>query len=518
VDSLPSEIPYHRDLKVKYRIGITKVKKLTTVAGLGSGDVFLAYNSTTTGCARALNERLFFVKEDGKWIEPYEPPLSLVKHRLQQFACLLDGKAKFSLPLDRLQFASKYQARKKERYLRAASTLEVRSIERKDFEIKFFMKMELYNMTAKPDPAPRGINPPTDVSLLETGRHISPIEKSMYIAIAEVVHWDGAPAVMKGLNQEQRGKIISGYWGEFSKPVCLLLDASRFEQSVTHPFLEWEIERYLKYYPNNPYFRKLMRSQLNMIGKVKCPDGKISFKKRGGRSSGQPNTALGNCLISAALLYSFCLELGICKYRMFLDGDDCGIIMDQRVSDSAIKTIKKWYKELGFRLKVEKPVTVLEEIDFCQSRPVWTENGYVMVRNLHTSLCKDAVSTLNLSKKEDWQSWISAIGQGGISLVGGIPVVQNYYRCCVKASNGAKPAENAFDQWHMENKYKGMKRVWSEPHPESRCSFWKAFGVTPDEQIELENYYDELVLTHGIEQCNALPPPVLPGVGLVRRK
>jgi len=256
-----------------------------------------------------------------------------------------------------------------------------------------------------------------------------------------------------------------------------------------------------------------------MVGKVKCPDGKISFKKRGGRGSGNPNTALGNCLISAALLYSFFMEQGITKFRIFLDGDDVGTIIEDEVEHINFSTeIKKWYAEVGFRLKVEEPVRVLEEIDFCQSRPIWTPEGYVMVRNVHTSLCKDAVSTLDLSKKADWESWIAAIGMGGLSLVGGIPIVQNYYRSCVRASNGAKPMENAFDAWHMENKYKGMKRVWSVPQPETRCSLWRAFGITPDEQICIEEYYDQLSMTHGIEQCDASTPQVLPGLGMVRRK
>jgi len=30
--------------------------------------------------------------------------------------------------------------------------------------------------------------------------------------------------------------------------------------------------------------------------------------------------------------------------------------------------------------------------------------------------------------------------------------------------------------------------------PEARCSFWVAYGVTPCEQIELERYYDKLVI------------------------
>lgn len=38
----------------------------------------------------------------------------------------------------------------------------------------------------------------------------------------------------------------------------------------------------------------------------------------------------------------------------------------------------------------------------------------------------------------------------------------------------------------------GMDRVHSEPTVQARVSFYEAFGVTPDEQVYWENYYDNL--------------------------
>jgi hypothetical protein len=38
----------------------------------------------------------------------------------------------------------------------------------------------------------------------------------------------------------------------------------------------------------------------------------------------------------------------------------------------------------------------------------------------------------------------------------------------------------------------GMDSKCSEPTPQTRFSFWKAFDITPDEQVALESFYDSV--------------------------
>jgi hypothetical protein len=39
-----------------------------------------------------------------------------------------------------------------------------------------------------------------------------------------------------------------------------------------------------------------------------------------------------------------------------------------------------------------------------------------------------------------------------------------------------------------------MKRTYGPVPPETRFSFWKAFGVTPAEQVVIEDFYKEFKL------------------------
>jgi len=148
-------------------------------------------------------------------------------------------------------------------------------------------------------------------------------------------------------------------------------------------------------------------------------------------------------------------------------------------------------------MKIENPVDVIEQIDFCQSRPVFIDGGYLMVRNVRNAASKDAVSKTPLTSDKLMKRWFAAIGMGGVSLTGGVPVAQSYYGCALRNSKGQTPLDGVFDEYALENKFRGMNRCMTAISEETRYSFWLAFGILPDEQIQLEQYYDSLELSFG---------------------
>jgi len=239
-----SEFPYHPDLKVTETGGQTKVRRTYLVAGLAANGRYQAYNNTIRGMARAVNERLFYVKINGQPVEPPNPEVGIFDRRMREFSDKLDKLSTFSHPMSREAFASCFHGRKKERYETACEVLGIYGIRKKDAHLKFFMKFETYDFVAKPNPVPRGINPRSDQYLVEFGRYIRPIEKLMYRNIASVF---GYTVVMKGLNQAQRGKLIHEHWTSFRRPRGIMIDASRFEQSVLEQALRWTHGRYSQY-------------------------------------------------------------------------------------------------------------------------------------------------------------------------------------------------------------------------------------------------------------------------------
>jgi len=74
--------------------------------------------------------------------------------------------------------------------------------------------------------------------------------------------------------------------------------------------------------------------------------------------------------------------------------------------------------------------------------------------------------------------------------------MQSFYNCLKRAGGTVKPGIqecNAFAgglAWYS----RGMNRSEGSITSLARLSFYNAFGITPDLQMELENYYDSVNL------------------------
>jgi hypothetical protein len=482
--------PDHPCLRVYKRIGrALKTRKSYVLYGMTPGERYLAFNNSITASERALKERLFFVEIDGKWVEPYDAPYALVEKKMRRFTEALCSKSTRKHPLGYQQFCDGYKGPKRARYLKAAESLARKPIERKDSDCKFFIKYECYDFSKKYH-APRGINPPSDRYLVEFGTYINRIEKLIYKNVEEVF---GYKVILKGLNQQQRGRLISSYWDEFTDPVAICIDASRMEQSVSTGWLEWEGSVYQSFFGNDSKLRKLMKWQLSNKGYCFTNDGCIVFTKTGKRCSGFNNTGLGNSIITAACAYEYMIRISVLKYRFFCDGDDGTIIIERGDLARFRECYQPWFSELGFRMKTSEPIYILEHIEFCQSRPVWTEDGYLMVRCPRRALNKDSFSKKPLDGVKVFRRWIKAVGQGGISTTGGIPIMQAFYAKLDTVAGDIKPLTNDPTQ-SKYNEYKifGMKRTLTEIPERVRASFCLAFGISPAAQMEIEQYYQNL--------------------------
>lgn len=503
VDSRRSEAPDHPSLKVvRWEPTRRKVRKTYLFSGISPLSDVLCYNNTITSMERALKERLFYIPAvGGGWIPKPEHALGAVKDKMKPFVAAMKKISSYTHPWTREAFANSYAGQKRNRYLRAALQLNQDGLLAKDCDLKFFAKFETFNWLLKPDPSPRGINPPDDKYLVEFGRYIKPIEKDVYRAVKTLF---GYEVIVKGLNQTQRGDLIQESWSQFDSPVAIMLDASKFEQSVSAECIDFEYDIYKQYYVGDKLFRYMMQRQRMYKGKARTNDGKLSFKIGGVRASGMNNTALGNCVISAGFLYDILMRIRTVHrnftFRAHVDGDDVVVIMSKRYAEYFREFVKPYYAEACFRMKIEKTVDIIEHIDFCQSRPVFDGERYVMIRNMKSSLAKDAVSKKPLDSEKIFLKWSAAVGMGGMSCTGGIPVHQSFYSCILRSSKGVKPLENDPLQRSMRYKTQGMTREFKTISPEARCSYWLAFGVEPDAQLTIERMLDDFTITHEIKE------------------
>jgi len=441
----------------------------------------ICYNNSLGCLWRGLMERLYYVKDGSGGFKECPKPAPQVFKNVRNLARRVGFMVRGAASrMDKEQFLSKYAGARRARYEAAAKVCESRPLKRSDGFTGVFIKAELYNASAKKNPCTRLIQPRRPEYLYELGRYTKPIEKSVYKAIDKLF---GHHAVLKCDNPVQRGITISRHWHDFADPVFLGFDASRFDQHVSREALEFEHTVYLNAYRGDTYLQKLLSWQLRNTGYGRTKEGFVKFTTDGVRMSGDPNTALGNVIIMSLLCYKFLNELGI-KYRYINDGDDCGVFVERR-DMHLVQTLPEHHLQYGFEMDVEPPAYVIEQVEFCQCRPVNTGNGYVMIRNVHKALAHD---TIHIDKP--WaglHQLRSSIGVCGGALNRDIPVVGALYQSMLGVQDRVVDRlidERSGDFYNCT----GSNKCTIPPVNEAICraSFYLAFGILPDQQVAIE--------------------------------
>nr|WKV34214.1 MAG: RNA-dependent RNA polymerase [Riboviria sp.] len=471
-------------------MGTPKVRHVTILPSVSTDVRLGVHNSNITNLEKGVLERVFFVHKDGEFRRPPLPDPKTFVTRLSVFKSALVRRVPSTTPTSLEDFPSFYWGRKRTIYQNAVDSLYRRGIDSTDSMIKCFVKAEKINFSAKKDPVPRIISPRDPRYNVEVGCYLKQIEHPLYDAIGQLF---GSPTVAKGLNVEAVAGLFVQKWTQFTKPVAIGLDASRFDQHVSETALRWEHSVYKEIYRHDRKLAKLLSWQLKNRCKGYTTDGRLKYTTRGTRMSGDMNTAMGNCLIMCALVYAYSKERGV-PIQLMNNGDDCVVILEDKHLASYQYRMSEWFEEMGFTMKIEEPVKCLEKIEFCQMHPVFDGCRYVMVRNPKIAIAKDSISIKPLNSKSLFEKWIGAVGEGGVSLTGGIPIMQSFY-CCLERNSHGKRLKNDTTMetgwWYLS---KGMSRKVQDVRDEARFSFYLAFDILPDLQVAIESYYKSLIL------------------------
>lgn len=466
-----------------------KVRKVVSLEHCSPALKYIVHNSSITNLERAIKERVFFVKKDGKFVSPPLPQGNHFAETLKPFLSRLRKHLPHATPIERSKFADLYTGRKREIYALAAASLYDRDICEVDTFVKAFVKAE---KICKQDPVPRVIQPRDTRYGVAIGRFIKPLEKRICTAVNTTFD-EETVTIFKGLNAQESGAEMAKKWGRFRRPVALGLDAKRFDQHVSVDALKWEHSVYVNCFNNRKHkrqLRDLLKFQLKTTGFGYCKDGKLKYTKEGGRSSGDMNTGLGNCILMCAMVFAYAAQLNI-EIQLANNGDDCVVMMEQEDLERFTEPLNRWFLEMGFDMTVEAPVYELEKIEFCQTHPVFDGQGYIMVRNI-LSIAKDCISTVYNDTIESLFGYYRVLGDAGLHLTGGIPVWQNFYRKLCQSIPPGKRGHQLQHESGMMNLALRMDRNFSEPTQATRYSFYRAFGIEPDLQMALERTYDEV--------------------------
>lgn len=469
-----------------------KLRKLYTQQSMTSGYQFRVHNSSFVNLRRGLMERVFFVEnKETKTLEACPEPKPHVFKHLRPLKKLFVRYCGFHTPISAQEFVDCYQGRKRTIYQQAADSLGERALEAKDSQLKTFIKAEKFNLSAKPDPAPRVIQPRAPRYNVELGKYLKKYEHHAYRALDKI--W-GGPTVMKGYSVEEVGMHIWNAWSDFQIPVAVGFDMSRFDQHVSESALEFEHSCYAACFKGDQHLINLLKMQLRNHGIGFASNGIIRYTKEGCRMSGDMNTALGNCLL--ACLITKYITTGI-RARLINNGDDCVLICEKSDLHHVVSNLTTKWLEFGFNCIAEDPVYEIEEIRFCQMAPIYDGETWLMVRDPKISLSKDSFSMVPWNTIKVAKQWMKAVGQCGIRVAGGVPIVQEYYQAYIRVGDGVKENRNIVEQ-SAAGFYKmaeHSKRGYTKVSEEARFSFWKAFGIEPDLQIAIENAFRTNLIT-----------------------
>jgi hypothetical protein len=229
--------------------------------------------------------------------------------------------------------------------------------------------------------------------------------------------------------------------------------------------------------------------QLRNAGIAITADAVVRYVTEGCRMSGDMNTALGNCLLMSSMVWAWCQECQVTA-ELANDGDDCVVIMERTHLRKFQDGLTDWFTKLGFTMKVEPAVDVFEEIEFCQAHPVWTERGWVMVRDPRKALAKDLHSILPLDDVHMAKGLCTAMGQGGMALCSGVPCCDKFYSKLYIRGEGVVIGRHPAMETGFSQLCKGVQNVSCSISDDARVSFWRAFGLLPSEQVLYEEMLD----------------------------
>jgi hypothetical protein len=472
--------------------GGAKVRRLVKIAAPFGGNLFAVHNNTLRNGLRGLLERVLKYREADGQLSDLPRPRPVALGAMDAFFAAYSGTVRCATPLSDPEFLQGYTGRRRTIYEQAVESLRSSPFVPRDAEVgPAFVKAEKINFGAKPDPSPRIIQPRNPRYNVEVGRYLRRIEHDVYQNIASLY---GGPTVMKGYTPYGVASNLREMWDEFADPVAIGLDATRFDMHVRRELLEFEHSVYaLHFYRGHrKRLRRLLKLQLRNVGQLRCSDGVAKYVVDGGRMSGDMNTALGNCLIMCAIIYTYGVAgLGL-RLRLANNGDDCVVVMNRCDLARFCQHLERCFWWYGIRLKVEEPVYRFEQIEFCQTRPVKTTNGWLMCRDPHVALAKDLVATNpEYCCGNGFRKWAGAVGQCGLAIAGGLPIFDSFYSKLASIGIESRVAtDTAMDSGFLRMA-RGMRRGHMRVEDEVRVSFFLAFGINPSQQMAIEEAIDQ---------------------------
>lgn len=470
----------------------TAERTLTQFAPVGGGRNLFVHNIDTQTLVRGVVERKLGRVVNGQLL-PNIIPTNKVSTTCARAIRRVVKYAGHANLMSRQQVVDCYIGSRKLLYQRALASLAERDLCKADFCQKVFIKYEILDGTSKDISAykPRIICPRSYEASLETGRIVKPTEHRIYKAVDKLY---GGRTVVKGLNAEERASVILECIDAVHDPIVVPCDASHADSSVDDHCRKIMHSIYRKMLGREPLIDRVeawRTGRQTMFGET--PTHKIMATGYFGLGSGDQDTSLIMNLLMGILHWTLMDELGI-RGRAVIDGDDTLLVIPRGDLGALSGRIESFFYEHGFSMVSEPPVDPavdLAKVQHCKSYLHHDGVRHTMVRDLTQVLSKDLCTIHNLQSKADFDFYRDAKSRCGLALAGNLPVYGAFYRYLGRGARASKRKDDGYN-YRMRTWSRNMSYVRGEITVASRISMFETYGITPDEQMAMESYFDGL--------------------------
>jgi hypothetical protein len=268
--------------------------------------------------------------------------------------------------------------------------------------------------------------------------------------------------------------------------VCFEVDGAAFEAHVGPSQIEQEALVYGAAFPGDGRLQWLLAKQKVLLGEV----AGAKFSRQGARASGDFNTGMGNSLIFLVECVSALGNLGV-HFDLLVDGDNALLFLSPGSLDLVLREFGRLVTESsGHEVKLERPTTVIEEIRFGGSAPVYlgAKLGWMMVREWHRVLSGAFCSHIHLKEPKFAKLWMSGVARCELSLARGVPILQEWAVKAIQALPTNRPVKTDFYRdYFAVGAWVAEVGTAVPVSLDARISFEKAFGVSVDDQLRFES-------------------------------
>lgn len=371
-------------------------------------------------------------------------------------------------------------------YSQARESLRKKPLSRSDSYLSCFIKAEKFDPDAKINPDPRMIQARGPRFNLHMAGYIHPLERLVYNIRDEY----GLRVFAKGLNSFQKATLIKEKFSKLEDPVCFSLDATRFDKHVSPGLLAEEHRFYRRMFPGDDQL--IMLTSWQMRNKCFTSNG-VRYSAKGGRMSGDMNTALGNCVLMYSMLMAVAGRLGV-KPLVVDDGDDCLMLVEKRQAASFELYISEYFLEFGMSIKLENRADVPEQVVFCQSKIV----GDRMVRNPLKVMSNGTSGSKHWFDRNLVRPMLTAVGACELSCNAGVPVLQEYALALLRNGRGQRMSRTDIDSgvllraiWEVGSEEKIYQSTEKPVTVDARLQFARVWGIPVPAQLILEQILRE---------------------------